>query len=321
MNPLNRANGPALRKVALPAVVVLALIAFGFSPVYASSYTIVLFNTIVMYIILSVSWNVFSGPTGYISLATAAFYGLGIYVSALFGTQLPLPVLMLAGGLVSAALALIVGMITLRLRSVYFTIFTFALIELLKNLILWYEVKFNGTRGRTVIAIDTNTVFFCMFALLALTLLASFLIRRSRIGMALVGIGECEDAAAHIGVNTTFVKALTFAGTSFAMGAVGAAKATTMIYIDPPIAFNMLMSFMPVLMAIFGGANTWFGPILGAVVFTLLQEKLITRYPQWYMIVFGVIMILAILFLPNGLVGLAEKFRFRGKEAKAHADS
>jgi branched-chain amino acid transport system permease protein len=320
MNPLKQTGGPAPRRAVLPAIVVLALAAFGLSPFYAGSYTVVLFNTTVMYIILSVSWNVFSGPTGYISLATAAFYGLGIYVSALYGEQLPLPALMLAGGLASAVLALIVGVITLRLRSVYFTIFTFALIELLKNLILWYEVKYNGTRGRTVVSFDADTVFFCLFALLALTLLASFLIRRSRIGMALVGIGECEDAASHVGINTTLVKALTFAGTSFAMGAAGAAKATTMIYIDPPIAFNMLMSFMPVLMAIFGGANTWFGPVVGAVVFTLLQEKLITRYPQWYMIIFGAIMILAILFLPNGLVGLTEKLRFRGKGAEKHAN-
>jgi hypothetical protein len=87
------------------------------------------------------------------------------------------------------------------------------------------------------------------------------------------------------------------------MGAVGAAKATTMIYIDPPIAFSVLMSFMPVLMVIFGGAGSFFGPVIGAVIFTVLQEQLTTKWPKWYMIIFGTVMILAILFLPNGLVG------------------
>jgi branched-chain amino acid transport system permease protein len=316
MNTNKPGSGLALKKKAPPALVVLALIALGLSPLYVSSYTVVLINTIMVYIVLAVSWNIFSGPTGYVSLATAAFFGVGVYVSALLGNSLPLPLLMLVGGAVSFVLAAVIGAITLRLRGVYFTIFTFGLIELLKNLILWYEVKFNGRRGRTVISIETTTVFLWLFIMVVIVLVAAYLIKRSRFGMALTGIGECEDAAAHVGINTTFVKVMAFAGSSFAMGAVGAAKATTMIYIDPPIAFNMLMSFMPVLMVIFGGTNTWFGPIIGAVVFTVLQEKLITMYPQWYMIAFGGIMILAILFLPNGLMGLAHKFRGKKKEAR-----
>lgn len=321
MNTLKSGNNLTVKKIAPPAVALLALILLAFSPLFTASYTIVLLNTIIMYIVLAVSWNIFSGPTGYISLATAAFFGVGVYVSALFGESLPLPVLMLIGGGASFVLAVIVGAVTLRLRGVYFTIFTFGLVLLMQSLILWYEASINFRRGRTVVSIDFVTVFYCMFALLVLLLLAAWLIKRSRFGMALVSIGESEDAAEHIGINTTFIKVLAFGLTSFAMGAIGAAKATTMIYVDPPIAFNVLMSFMPVLMVIFGGSGSIFGPVLGAVIFTLLQEKLITQYPQWYMIAFGTIMILAILFLPNGLVGLTKKFKFGKKEARQNANT
>ena len=319
MNIFKSGNSLTAKKIAPPGVVVLALILLALSPLYVESYTIVLLNTIIMYIVMAVSWNIFSGPTGYQSLATAAFFGVGVYASALFGYSLPLPLLMLLGGAASFILALIIGAITLRLRGVYFTIFTFGLVLLLQSLILWYETKFSGTRGRTVITLDYVYVFYCMFAVLVLILIVSLLIRRSRFGMALITIGESEDAAAHAGINTTFYKVLAFAITSFAMGAVGAAKATTMIYVDPPIAFNVLMSFMPVLMVIFGGVNSFIGPVIGAVIFTVLQEKLITQYPQWYMIAFGAIMVLAILLLPDGLVGLAKKFRKKGAGENANS--
>ena len=322
MDLVKSGSGMTTKKIVPPAIFIALLAALGFGPLYFPAYYVVLFTTAIMYVVLSVSWNIFSGPTGYTSLATAAFYGVGVYAAAAFGNNLPLPLLMLVGGAASFVLAVIVGSITLRLRGVYFTIFTFGLVALLSSVVLWYEIKYNGTRGRTVVLVDPVTVFYCMFAAMIIVLLVALFIKRSRFGMALVSIGECEDAAAHIGVNTTLVKVLAFAITSFFMGAVGAARATTMIYIDPPIAFNVLMSFMPVLMVIFGGANSFIGPVIGAVIFTVLQEKLITQYPQWYMIAFGAIMILAILFLPNGLMGLPKQIRnARKKGAKENANS
>lgn len=303
MNSIKSGNSLSFKKTAPIAIGILVLIALGFGPVYMPAYYVVLFVSIITYVILSVSWNIFSGPTGYISLATAAFFGVGIYISAFLGDKLPLPVLMLVGGASSFVLALIIGAITLRLRGVYFTIFTFGLVQLLVSFVLWYEVKFNNTRGRTVISVDYATVYLWLFALMIIVLFAAYFIKRSRFGMALNGIGECEDAAAHIGVNATFVKVIAFAVTSFAMGAAGAAKATTMIYIDPPIAFGVFTSFLPVLMVIFGGAGSFLGPVIGALIFTVLQEQLITKWPKWYMIIFGTVMVLAILLLPNGLVG------------------
>jgi branched-chain amino acid transport system permease protein len=133
------------------------------------------------------------------------------------------------------------------------------------------------------------------------------MIRKSKFGLALQSIGEHEEAAIHIGINVTILKTLTFAASAFFMGATGAIMATRWSYIDPVIAFNPLFSFMPVLMAIFGGISHLFGPIVGAAIFALLEEVLITEFPYYYMLLFGIILIAVILFLPRGLVGYFKK--------------
>jgi branched-chain amino acid transport system permease protein len=125
-------------------------------------------------------------------------------------------------------------------------------------------------------------------------------------------IGEQEEAATHIGINATLVKTITFAISAFFMGATGAIMATKWKYIDPRIAFDPLLSFMPVLMAIFGGTGQLFGPVFGAAVFAYLEEILTTKFPYYYMLLFGSILIVVILFLPRGMVGLVQKWRKGG---------
>jgi branched-chain amino acid transport system permease protein len=287
-------------------VVLIILVLLVALPVLRPGYTVIFVANILMYIVLTVSWTIFSGPTAYISLASAAFFGIGIYTSAILGNEYPLPVVILIGALASFCFALLVGALTLRLRGIYFTIFTFGLVELIKHLLLWYEIKFTGTRGRFVVVVDNNTIYYIMLAILVILLFTAYLIRRSRFGLALQSIGENEEAAAHIGVNVTGVKVITFAISAIFMGAAGAIMATRWTYIDPYIAFKPLLSFMPVLMAIFGGMGAFYGPILGAAVFAYLEEILITRFPYYYMLLFGIILVIVILYLPRGLVGLIQ---------------
>jgi branched-chain amino acid transport system permease protein len=199
--------------------------------------------------------------------------------------------------------------LTLRLKGIYFVIFTIGLVELIKNLVLWYEVTFTGTRGRFVVAVDNNTIYHVMLAILVLLLITAHLIRRSRYGLALQSIGEDELAAAHVGVNVNPLKTVIFAVSAAFMGAAGAIMATRWSYVDPYIAFNPLFSFMAVLMAIFGGLGQFYGPILGAVIFAYLEETLITRFPYHYMLIFGLVLVATILYLPGGLVALAPKLR------------
>jgi branched-chain amino acid transport system permease protein len=300
----------------VPVFGLLILIVLAALPLYASRYMVILLTSIFMYIIISVSWTMFSGPTGYISLAAAAFFGVGVYTSAILGFVLPLPAVIVMGGLVSAGLALLVGCLTLRLKGIYFVMFTFGLVELLLHSVLWWEVNITGTTGRVVPTVDNQTVYYTLLFIFTALMVTAYCIKNSRIGLALQSIGEHEEAAAHIGINVTALKITIFAISAFYMGAAGAIMATRWTYIDPRIAFNPLTSFLPVLMAIFGGMGQLYGPIIGATFFTYLEEVLITRLPYYYMLIFGMIMIVAILYMPEGLVGLIQKLwkRISGRQ-------
>jgi branched-chain amino acid transport system permease protein len=290
----------------------LVLILLATIPLYIPPYPVISLTSIIMYIIITVSWAIFSGPTRYISLASAAFFGVGVYTSAILGQALALPIVIVIGGFVSFILALFIGLLTLRLRGMYFIIFTFSISELIRHSLLWWETKVMGTVGRWVVAVDHVVVYYVILVIFILALLTAYLIRRSRFGLALKSIGEQEEAATHIGINATMVKTITFAISAFFMGAAGAIMATRWSYIDPKIAFNPLFSFMPVLMAIFGGTGQLYGPVLGAALFAYLEEILITKFPYYYMLLFGSILIVVILFLPHGMAGLVQKWRKGG---------
>ena len=318
------------RKASLFGLLLVILVLLVTLPIYSEIYSVILVTSILMYIVLTVSWVIFSGTTGYLSLATGAFFGIGIYSSAILGDELPLLVVVLIGGLISSCLALLVGALTLRLRGIYFAIFTFGLVELIKHLLLWYEIEYTHTRGRFVIVVDNETIYYIMLGIFVVLIITAYAIRRSRYGLALRSIGEYEEAAFHMGINVTLLKVITFGISAFFMGAAGAIMATRWTYVDPYIAFNVLFSFSPVLMAIFGGMGQFYGPILGAAIFAYLEEYLITsrismelgtftiKVAELYMLIFGIILVVAILFMPNGLVGLIEKLwkRISGGERK-----
>jgi branched-chain amino acid transport system permease protein len=302
------------------SIILVILILLAFVPIYAPGYTPILMSSILMYIILAVSWLVFSGPTGYISLAPAAFFGVGIYASAIIGKALPFPIVVGIGGLVSSCLALLVGALTLRLRGIYFAIFTFGLVMLMAHSLLFWELHVTGTRGRFVMDMGYNTIYYYLLGIFVLLLITSYLIKHSKYGLALLSIGQEEEAAAHTGVNVTLLKVTTFAISAFFMGAAGAVMATKWTYIDPFIAFNPFYSFMPVVMAMFGGMGQLYGPIIGAAILTYLEEILITRFAELYMLIFGAILVIAILYLPDGLVGLIQKL-WKRISGRKHADT
>ena len=298
------------------------LIIVGLLPLYGWDYGVTLFSNFLLYIILTVSWVIFSGVTGYISLATAAFYGLGIYAAAIYfplnGHALPLIVIILIAAAVSFVVAFIVGAITLRLRGIYFAMFTFGLVLLVKEVIYYWEIVIQGTRGRTVALESNNAVFYYLLGICVIAMLVSYFIRRSKYGLALQSIGENEEAAAHIGVNVTMTKIVTFAISTAFMGAAGVIMATKNTYVDPGTAFDPMISFSPALMAIFGGTGNVWGPAIGAVFFSYVQELLQTgSLKDYYKLIFGAMLIGTILYLPTGLTGLIQKLwkRFKGEKS------
>ena len=278
-------------------------------PFYMPPYTPLAVTSILMYVVLTVSWAMFCGPTRYMSLATATFFGVGMYTSAVLGERLPFPVVVLCGSFVSFLIGLLTGYICLRLRGFYFAIFTFGLNELVRNFVLWWEGRVAHTVGRWVVLVDSLTIYYYMLAIVLLTVLVTYFINRSRYGLILLSIGEEEEAAAHIGINVTRYRILFFALSCFFIGMAGAVMATKWAYIDPRIAFNPVLNFTPVLMALFGGVGNMYGPILGAGILTLASEILLSRFPYYYMLLYGILFIVIISFLPDGLVGLTRRWR------------
>jgi branched-chain amino acid transport system permease protein len=298
---------PAL--VAIPVTIVALAIAPRILP---ESIGISLI-TVLMYATLTLSWTMFSGPTGYVSLATAGLFGVGVYVSAILRDSLPIEAIVLIGGASASLVALAIGLLTLRLKGVYFILFTFGVAALIRSSAQWWETHVNGTVGRHVTGATNETVYLLLLIIFAAALIGGFLLRHSSSGLALEGIGENEDAAEHIGINVTRVKVVTFAVSSVLMGMTGAVMATRFRYVDPSIAFNPLISFLPVVMAILGGVSKLYGPLIGSVILIVLQEFLITEYPYVYLLVFGLTLVVAVLWLPGGLVELAQRWYIKLK--------
>lgn len=280
-------------------------------------YYLSLMISILMYCVLATAWALFSGPTRYISLATVAFFGMGAYVTAVFGESLPwAAVLGIAAG-VGLVMALIVGLSTLRLSGVYFVIFSFGLAELVKQLVTWWEVNITKDLGRYVfVEITQLDIYWQLLAMLALVLALRALINRSRLGLALRVIGEDETVATHVGINTTTAKLLLFALSAVFITVTGAIMAPRWTYIDPSIAFAPAVSFQTLIMALLGGAGALFGPILGAVPLVLLFEYLAANFPNHFSILLGLVFIVIVYFIPQGLSGVLARQLGRNAASK-----
>ena len=212
---------------------------------------------------------------------------------------------LVAAAAVGVIVALVVGLSTLRLSGIYFVIFSFGLAELIRQLVTWYEVNIHGSVGRYIFADTTSEgIYWRLLALAVMVLCAGWLIRHSRLGLAVRVIGQDETVARHCGIDTTRAKLALFAVSAAFMTVTGAVMAPRWTYIDPAIAFNPMLSFEVVIMALFGGAGTLFGPLLGAVPLVLLFEVLIATFPNYFSVVLGAVFIVIIYALPNGVIGL-----------------
>lgn len=290
----------------------LALAVAAAAPLYADSYGIGLLLGLASAATLASAWALFSGPTRYISLATVAFYGLGAYVVAVFVDTQSWPVVLLLAALIGGALALIVGLSTLRLAGIYFVVFSFGLAELIRQLITWYEVNVTGTLGRYVFTdFQPEHLLWQLLALLGVTLTISVWISRSRLGLALKVIGDDETVAAHAGINLARTKLLLFVISAVLITLAGAIQSPRWVYIEPSIVFNPTVSFTAVIMALLGGANRIWGPILGAVPLFLAFEFLSTRFPDHFSVLLGLLFIVVVFALPDGVLAALEKLRRR----------
>ncbi len=289
---------------------IILLLASAILPLLDDGFYLSMGITLASYIGLTTAWSMFSGPTRLVSLATAAFFGSGAFTMAVLGESLHWSLILVIAAIIGASMAAIVGMITLRLSGVYFVIFTFGLAELVRQLVTWYEVNVNFDVGRYIfIDITQAEIYWLLLGMILLIFITGTLINRSRLGFALQIIGNDETVAAHSGINIALSKVLLFAISAAFIAVIGAIMAPRWTYIEPAIAYNPMISFTVVIMALLGGVHRLWGPILGAVPLTLLFEALMANFPNHFSLLLGSIFLIIVYFVPHGVVGLIEKHK------------
>lgn len=299
-------------RIALGLAAIGGLVVLAFLPFFVNAYYLSLAMSLLQFTVLATTWGMFSGPTRYVSLATAAFFGVGAYTVAVLGEVLAWPLVLGIAAAIGGLMAAIVGLSTLRLSGVHFVIFTFGLAELVRQIVVWYEVNKTRVLGRYVfVDITQNDIYWQLLVLAIAVFAIGWIIARSRLGFALRIIGEDETVAQHCGINVTIAKVTLFTISATVMTLVGAIMSPRWTYIEPSIAFNATISFQVVIMALLGGAHRLWGPILGAVPLTLLFEFLSARFPSTSTLVMGVVFLLIVYALPSGVAGLWDRVTAR----------
>jgi len=258
----------------------------------------------------ALAWNWMGGFLGQVSFGHAATFGVGGFVAAriVLWAPVPAPLAWLVGGLVAGVFALGAHP-ALRLRGPYFSIATIGLGEATRLLFTYWEDFTGGSSGLSL-PIETalkHRLYWWGLGLVVLVTAASWLIRRSGLGLQLLAIKADVDAAADLGVSATFYQDLMIALSGAVVGVTGGMWASYFSFIEPNDMFGFDRSIGFVLMAVIGGVGTVLGPLLGAVVFVLLRQYLLASYPQLYLGVYGLLLIFIILFEPLGLTGLLRR--------------
>jgi branched-chain amino acid transport system permease protein len=309
----------------LPGVAATALLALIVYPIVdpAATYyqTVLLLAFLVA--IQAISWNIISGFAGYISLGHSVFLGIGAYTAGILSTRWEVNPLLLAplGGVVAVVVALLIGSVVLRAKGPAFVIITIALLLLCQVLALNVPAVTNGSDGITLELpfwdpdIQNIPFYYVFLGLMVLTFGFSAWIRRTKFGTGLVAIREDEGKAAAIGIPTTLYKVLAYAASAFFVGVAGGVYAYFLTFLNPLGAFNILTSVMVVLAALTGGRGTLWGPVIGAFIVSFASETA-TVYgggSQSRLLLFGIALVVIVLFLPDGLLPTARRLLDRGR--------
>lgn len=285
---------------AIFAIFALAVVAL---PFVGGTYAIGIGLSLLMWIALVQSWTVLSAMAGYVSLGHVVFYGLGAYFAVLTWGVIPIWLALPLAGLLTMAFALLVGGPVLRVRGPYFVILTFGLAELVKHGVVVTESAL-GKFARVLIGTPSiETVYVLMAALAAVATTLVLVVRATGFGQGLRAIRENEEAAETVGVPVVRLKLFAYGLSAAIPGMVGAVMTMRTTYFEPQQAFDPVISFTIVTIAIIGGGDDARGPLLGSIFLVLLSELLWANAPQLYMIVLGILLIGFVVFVPNGLSG------------------
>jgi len=312
MSAAAQSPGAAARALrALPPLLLLGLLAaLPFFDLGANQIK-VLFLTFVS-IGASVGWNILGGFAGQVSFGFAVFYGLGAYTTAVGINQGLSPYLTYPlAGAVAAVASLLVGLPTFRLRGPYFAIATIGVSEATRVIMtnLEFTGGASGYRITEHVPFRQGEHYYTGLILAACAVVVSIAVRQSRFGLGLRAIRDDQDAAADSGVNPYTYKLAAHALAAALTGAAGGVYARYAAFIDPEGVFGFPRSVGILLMPVIGGVNTIWGPVIGGGVYGVIEEELVARFPQIHLLLYGVLVMLIILFEPGGVVGLLQRLR------------
>src|SRR5438093_8761240 len=275
---------------------------------------------ILQYVVIATAWNILGGYAGYVNFGTPAFFALGAYTAVFLiqSTRAPLPVLIVAGGIVSGLLGLGIGYFTLRLRGVFFSIATLALAIVLQTMIVNWEYV-GGSRGMSVIRPTgppfgsyVTFLFTVMAGLAVLSVLVAWFIERSWIGRGLAALRDNEEAAECMGVPTLRLKLLATTISGALFGVAGAPFPYYVTFVEPNSAFALDYAVNALAMPMIGGTTSWIGPVLGAgLLGTTQQLATVTISSELNLLIVGVVLVAFVVLAPEGILGLVRRVRGR----------
>ena len=296
---------------ALIAVMILA--GLGIMPLYVSNYVITFTLQTFMWIALAQSWNLISGLTGYVSFGHVAFFGTGAYTAAILVSKLGwhwLPA-SLMGSITAASLALLIGYPCLRLKGPYFAISMLGLNEVVRALVSYFDSLTGGGSGITLSPMNSILpLYYAMGGIALAGLVITYWTITSRFGLRLLSIRENELAAEAMGIPTATLKLYAFLISAALPGIVGGFYARYVTHIEPLGTFPLITTITMIVMCLFGGRGTIFGPVLGATLLSLFQEWAWSRFLYFHEAIFGAIIVFVILLMPRGILGVLQQ-RYR----------
>lgn len=297
-------------KRAFLVALAVALVALAIYPMHGTGYGVRTMLQLFMWIALAQSWNLISGLTGYVSFGHVAFFGMGAYTAGiLIGTVgWSWPAACLAGGVMAMGLALVIGWPCLRLKGPYFAIAMLGLNEVLRVIVSYYEGLTGGGNGLSLPTLHASVPIYYAMGLVALAVTAlTYLIITSRFGLRLMTIREDEVAAEAMGIDTFRHKLYAFLLSAVGPGIVGGLAARDQGYIEPLSVFPLITTITMIVMALFGGKGTIWGPVLGAVLLFTLQELVWAHFIYLHQLLFGAIIVGVVLLMPRGILGVLQQ--------------
>jgi len=292
----------------VPAIVLIALLLLPFGDP-GPNLVRLLFSTAI-WIVCSVAWNLLGGFTGQVSFGFAVFYGLGAYTAALLINQGRSPYFaFLCSGAVAALASFLVGLPAFRLRGPYFVIATIGISETTRVVMNNIDITGGASGLRIMEKAQYRQLehYYSAIIMVALAVGISAWIAHSKFGLALRAIKQDQDAAADLGVNPYYSKLWIHAIAGALTGMAGGFYARYHAFIYPGDVFAFSTGISILLMPVIGGIGTVWGPVLGGMIFGMVEEALTVRFPNTHLLLYGLLLILIILFEPGGLVGLLQR--------------